>query len=82
MYYVVLTFAMLLGNAQPGRVVITEMDTSSPLPPLNQATAPLGTRISYMERKQVELTLYFLHCGAPTRNDGASVTYECLGMSP
>lgn len=80
MYYVVLTVAMLLGNAQPGRIVVTEMDTSAPLPPINQQSIPLGARADYKTRAQIEMALLLFHCGAPSGKDGASVVYECQGM--
>lgn len=81
MFYVVLTVAMLLGNAQPGRIVVTEMDMSAgSLPPINQADAPLGSRLSYMDRKKVEQALILFHCGAPAHNNGLSTAYECQGM--
>lgn len=79
MYYVVLTLAMLLGDAQPGRIVITEMDMSVPLPPINQQSVPPGARASYQTRAQVEIGLMLFHCGAPTAN-GSSIAYECQGM--
>lgn len=81
MYYVILTLAMLTGNAQPGRIVISEMDMSAgSLPALNPESAPLGTRQSYMRRQQVEQTLILFHCGAPTNSSNGAVTYECQGM--
>lgn len=81
MFYVVLTMAMFLGNAQPGRIVITEMDMSAgSLPPINPQSVPLGARASYKTRAQIEQALILFHCGAPVRNDGIYVTYECQGM--
>jgi hypothetical protein len=80
MYYVVLTMAMLLGDAQPGRIVITEMDTRVALPPINQQSVPLGARADYKTRAQVEAALLLFHCGAPAGKSGDSVIYECQGM--
>lgn len=79
MYYVIVTMAMLFGNS-PGRIVITEMDTSAALPPINQAAVPLGARASYMKRGQLEGILVIMRCGGPTRTDAVSATYECLGV--
>lgn len=80
MFYVVLTLAMFLGNAQPGRIVVTEMDMSGSLPPINPQSVPLGARASYKTRAQIEQALILFHCGAPVSKQGDSVVYECQGM--
>lgn len=81
MYYVILTVAMLVGNAQPGRIVVSEMDMSAgSLLPIDQSTVPLGARASYMQRGQIEQTLILFHCGAPVFDSGIAITYECQGI--
>lgn len=79
MYYVVLTFAMLLGNAQPGRIVVTEM-IPGPLPAISSQSVPLGAQASYKTRAQIEQALILFHCGAPVAKNGDDVIYECQGM--
>ena len=80
MFYVILTVAMFTGPAQPGRMVVTQMDTSAPLAPIDATTVPIGARASYMPRRTVEQTLILFHCGAPISNDGITIKYDCQGM--